>query len=809
MNRTVPCLPARAARLALAPLMWGAMALFVLGGIGCGGAKKRDEQYIPPGSTEFIVEEVRIDGAETFDPDDIRAGLATRSIARWRDTLSFVPIVGAEVIYFNKIEWRKDRQRIINFYRSRGYFDARIVGQRILENPEDGTVTIWIRISEGEPTLTEEIRVFGLETAGRLDPEGLVGDLPVERGTTFTESDYLQSKQQVLRRLKEASYAYAEVYGRVYIDDEKRRATIEIYCDPGPAARFGRVSIQGLESIPRDQVAESITVEPGRLYDAAELSTTQSRIYELGVFSLVSVQPEFEIRAEKTPTLPADGDSPVGTTSENASPDAPESGEPSQAEETTGAPPEAEDAAAPSGLEEAAPSAAEVGMPGALGISEIVEDARDGAASRARLDPGVDVIVTTQEARLSNLRLGAGFALSSIRQEAHGQANYSNRNFLGGLRKLEWFNTLGYAVVNGFSRSGISGEGNRGVVLQTELRFEQPQFLEERTRFFSTAGLRRDVQDGFEVWNPAARVGLRRRFWDFLELEISYDIDYYDYVDVNRSFSQGTQLNTALGLDFQPQFLLAALTQIARFDWRDSPLNPTRGGMLELSFSESDEALGSNFSFVRSMIEGEAYLPYELFVEQILAVRARIGSIYDLSPVQSRLFGGGNGSVRSFAARNLSPFTEKGRDPVPVGGLTLFDASIEPRFQILENLFDIGDVWGAVYLDAGTVLSQPLLIDARGNDQGVADFSDLGSSMLYGSGVGLWWVTPIGPVRLDFAYTLSSLAGDRRFQRCRLDPETTGVDPETCELIPPDEDPVLDQTVGLRYNFYLSVGHSF
>jgi len=187
----------------------------------------------------------------------------------------------------------------------------------------------------------------------------------------------------------------------------------------------------------------------------------------------------------------------------------------------------------------------------------------------------------------------------------------------------------------------------------------------------------------------------------------------------------------------------------------------------------------------------------------VTAIRGRLGSIYNLNtpdseqtsrgiPVQSRYFAGGRSSMRSFGNRFLSPFTQNtaGRpndqyDPVPIGGTTLAEWSVEQRAQLVRNLLGIGDLWGAIFLDSATVLAEPLWFDSRGNDAPVADSARIADTMLYGTGIGLWWLTPIGPLRADFAYTLSDLGRNPNFN-----------------------DPQVRQKI-LGYNFFIGIGHSF
>jgi outer membrane protein insertion porin family len=113
-------------------------------------------------------------------------------------------------------------------------------------------------------------------------------------------------------------------------------------------------------------------------------------------------------------------------------------------------------------------------------------------------------------------------------------------------------------------------------------------------------------------------------------------------------------------------------------------------------------------------------------------------------PLFKNFFGGGLGSVRGFEQGSLGP-----RDPVTgvnVGGtkklnintelLVPFPGAGNDRTLRLYGFFDIGNVYGA-----GDSIN----------------FDDMRSSY----GVGVSWISPVGPLRLAFARPVKTFDGDR------------------------------------------------
>ena len=89
---------------------------------------------------------------------------------------------------------------------------------------------------------------------------------------------------------------------------------------------------------------------------------------------------------------------------------------------------------------------------------------------------------------------------------------------------------------------------------------------------------------------------------------------------------------------------------------------------------------------------------------------------------------GGDDSVRGYGYRDLGPIV----DGAVAGGNALFTSSVELAHPLSAS---IPTLWGAVFADAG---------DAADSFRTMKVYR--------GSGVGLRWRSPVGPLRLDLAY---------------------------------------------------------
>lgn len=101
---------------------------------------------------------------------------------------------------------------------------------------------------------------------------------------------------------------------------------------------------------------------------------------------------------------------------------------------------------------------------------------------------------------------------------------------------------------------------------------------------------------------------------------------------------------------------------------------------------------------------------------------------FDDVPLTTRFFAGGDQSVRGYDYKSLSPRDENG---IAVGGRYLATASLEydytfyPRWRV------------ALFTDGGNA------------------FDSVSDPLKVGAGVGIRWVSPVGPIRLDLAWAVT------------------------------------------------------
>lgn len=689
---------------------------------------------------------VRFVGNRVFSDRALANAILTRPRECSSPLLALFCVAGADFATrrhpFSPREFTRDEARLRLFYYQRGYREA--VVDPSVERPAPGQVRVTFRIQEGEPVRVAALRVEGVE---EVETPSLLRNLPLRPGDPLNALALEATRDTLLQRLRNDGYAHAEVLQSFFIPRDSPRAaqvTFQVY--PGSRARFGPLAIVGNSSVPAVVVRRMLPFRPGDLYRQDLRFAGLRNLYNLEIFSFADILPD-----------------------------------------TTFVP-----------------------------------------------DSIVPLTVQLVEGPVHRVRTGAGFSSAEC---LGAEVRWASRNFFGGLRRLQLTGRVSNALASRLHESlcrqaGTGPYGDLDWHLSAE--FSQPWLLSPRNSF--TASLfweRQSFPDEFirnarglnaaltHTMSPATpfTVAFRPQVSSLAAADVFFCSNYLvcDPADI-RILQRANRL-APVGITLSR-------------DRRDQVLSATRGYRAVVDLEQAAAWTGSDYRYTRILLEGSWYAAPT--GSWILATRLRGGRVGaggfrglagergggGIVHPEKRFFAGGANSVRGFAQNRLgprvlevraerlltpgsggeppvcaleeilaracdaSPLPDEAFDPRPTGGTSLLEGSVEVRLPVR------GSPWeGAVFVDFGQVWGEDRRVSLGGLE--------------VTPGLGVRYVSPIGPIRVDLAYRFAG-AED-------LKVVVSGVGPERALslLEPRVRYGALPSWSWQRFQLHLSIGQAF
>ncbi|MER9937861.1 autotransporter assembly complex family protein [Mesorhizobium sp. M7A.F.Ca.ET.027.03.2.1] len=331
------------------------------------------------------------------------------------------------------------------------------------------------------------------------------------------------------------------------------------------------------------------------------------------------------------------------------------------------------------------------------------------------LDADGNIPIGVQVSERKPRYFGVGGTFSNT--EGLGLEGYwGHRNLFGRAEKLRIDGKI----------SGIGSNDLGELNYNAGIMFEKPGVIGPASKFFAGVKTVLEHPDAYDHFSVKGSTGLSYELTKKQTVSAEVALDY-------------SRIHDAFG---KHKYLIASIPLQYVYDNRDNRLNPTSGFRV-LAYAEPSYDILSGAAFLKLRGEGSAYQSLDSASKFVLAERVAIGSIVGTSlehvPADRRFYSGGGGSVRGYAYQGIGPKDFTGQ---PIGGLSFFETSVEMRIAITDTI-------GIVpFVDAGTV-----------STKSAPDFSDV----KVGAGVGLRYVTPFGPLRIDAAVPLNRDPGDPRF----------------------------------------------
>ncbi len=334
----------------------------------------------------------------------------------------------------------------------------------------------------------------------------------------------------------------------------------------------------------------------------------------------------------------------------------------------------------------------------------------------------VDLVITVEERPTGNLLVGAGYSsaeklsfTASIKQDnVFGSGNYLGLelNTSKNNRSLQVTTVDPYFTVDGISRAidvyyrtsrpyNSLGNQYQLVTPGASIRFGVP-FSESDTVFFGIGAERTEIKADTAIPNS-----------------------YFLYRE-----------------QFGPTSDALPLTLGWQRDERDSVLTPTRGRYQRVNVEWS---VAGDLRYLRTNLQWQQYWPLPWKMTLMINGELGIGKGYGGKPFPlfKNFYGGGLGSVRAFEQGSLGVIDPTGAF---IGGAKRLNLNAEVYFPIPGTGND-KSLRVFAFTDAGNVWRE--------------DEKIRGGSLRISSGLGLSWISPVGPLKLSWGTPIQAEPTDR------------------------------------------------
>jgi translocation and assembly module TamA len=350
---------------------------------------------------------------------------------------------------------------------------------------------------------------------------------------------------------------------------------------------------------------------------------------------------------------------------------------------------------------------------------------------------GVPVTFKIRERLRHAISLSAAF---SSDLGGSGGATWTDRNVFGNAEQL----SFAASVIN------LGGSDTTGTGYDTSIKYTLPEFLHrDQSLQFAVSAIKQQLQ-AYDQTAKTASVTLSRKLSSIWTVSAGFST-------TDEQITQTTSVKTTaqgpVGVPQTFDYTLVALPFTVAYDSTNLPTpleDPRHGFRGSLKLTPTLAIGHPNATFLITQLSVATYIDLNNILpiapgRSVIAARGLAGFAegageFSLPPDQ-RFYAGGTSTIRGYGYQLVGPMFMQ--TDIPIGGTAITAAGLEFRQRLYTN-------WGIVaFVDAGQVSAslKPLPDDTR-----------------FGTGAGMRYYTPIGPIRVDVAVPVARRPGEDSFE---------------------------------------------
>ena len=234
------------------------------------------------------IKAINFEGNEVFNDKKLRSKL--------KKTKQKLPLRFWKKSKFIEEDFEEGKQNLLDFYKEKGYRDARIVGDTLLIN-EDNTISINFDMEEGNQYYFGDISFLGNSIYTDYQLSQVLG---IKKGDSY---DGVLLKKRIADEKPDANdltnlyqnngYLFSNI-NAVEISAENDTINFEVRVSEGKLASFNKISVVGNTKTNDHVIYRELRTKPGELYSKDMVVRTVRELGQLGFFDAENINPDFK-----------------------------------------------------------------------------------------------------------------------------------------------------------------------------------------------------------------------------------------------------------------------------------------------------------------------------------------------------------------------------------------------------------------------------------------------------------------------------------------------------------------------------------
>ena len=193
-------------------------------------------------------------------------------------------------------DYIEDKEKIVSFYKEKGYRDAIIEFDTITLNDEK-TVNINLNVDEGNKYYFGDINYIGNSSYTKFQLDQILG---IQKGDTYNGvllkeriQDENPDANDISNLYQNNGYLFSSI-NAVEVSAENDTIDFEIRINEGKLASFNKISVVGNTKTNDNVIYRELRIKPGELYSKDKVVRTIREVGQLGFFDAEQISPDFK-----------------------------------------------------------------------------------------------------------------------------------------------------------------------------------------------------------------------------------------------------------------------------------------------------------------------------------------------------------------------------------------------------------------------------------------------------------------------------------------------------------------------------------